>query len=301
MMKKIDEWLEMTINDQWEGRTIFSILLEEIGASKALIGHFRETDGIKRNDALADVNHKVCAGDRLSLHVFEKEPFHVIPTKQHISVLYEDDHFIILNKPANMSTHPNEPNDKNTLANGLAYYYEKQGLQLKVNHIHRLDYDTSGAIIFAKHALAQSILHKDLENRTIKRTYVAAVQGEIKQTKGTIDLAIGRDRHHPTRRRVSPKGQKAVTHYKVERYDKKQNMSIVSLQLDTGRTHQIRVHLSHIGHPIIGDALYGGRKTNKMKRQALHARKISLLHPLTRKKIEIVAPFPSDMLWLEEN
>ncbi|MEC2075576.1 RluA family pseudouridine synthase [Metabacillus fastidiosus] len=296
-MKKIGEWLEFIIKEEWKDRTVFSILSEEIGASKALIGQWRETNSIKRNDTLADVNHKVCSGDRLSLHVFKTEPFNVIPTEQDIAVLYEDDHLIILNKQANMNTHPNNPSDADTLANGLANYYKQHGIQTTINHIHRLDYGTSGAIIFAKHALAQAILHKDLENRIIKRTYLAAVQGKVKQKSGKIDLAIGRDRHHPTRRRVSPKGQKAITNYNVDYYDNKNNISILSLHLDTGRTHQIRVHLSHLGHPIIGDELYGG-KINKMKRQALHARKIRLIHPLTKEKIEVIAPLPPDMNWL---
>jgi 23S rRNA pseudouridine1911/1915/1917 synthase len=170
-------------------------------------------------------------------------------------------------------------------------------LQIRVRQVHRLDKDTSGAIIFAKHDLAHTLLNQALELRKIKRTYIAIIEGKLPQPKGKIDQPIGRDRHHATRRRVSPQGQRAITHYQVKQYVATNRLSIVSLQLDTGRTHQIRVHLSSIGHPIIGDVLYGGKK-GSIGRQALHALKVSLIHPFTAEKIEVEADFPSDMLLL---
>ena len=157
--------------------------------------------------------------------------------------------------------------------------YIAKGERRKIKHVHRLDRDTTGAILFAKHALAGSILDKTLEERSIKRTYFALVHGQLKRKKGTIQEPIGRDRHHPTKRRVSASGQPAITHYELLEYNSKQNLSLIQCQLDTGRTHQIRVHLSSIGHPIVGDKLYGGKPL--FERQALHAGKLVIPHPFT--------------------
>jgi 23S rRNA pseudouridine1911/1915/1917 synthase len=299
-MKRIGDWLEIDVPIEWTNNTVFSVLFNKLGASKALIQKWNKASAIKKNDQYADVNHKLLFGERLYLHIFKDEDYGVIPENQPLDILYEDDHLLIVNKRAGIETHPNTPNQKGTLANGIAYYYQVNGLKMRVRHIHRLDKDTSGAIIFAKHDLAQSLLDQDLHLRKIKRTYIAIVKGKLSQSKGKIDQPIGRDRHHATRRRVSPKGQSAITHYVVEQFLSKKNLSVVSLQLETGRTHQIRVHLSSIGHPIIGDVLYGGN--NKLiRRQALHAAKISLTHPLTKEKLEMKADFPLDILPLLKN
>lgn len=294
-LNRIGAWLEIKIPKEWANNSVFHVLSNDLGASKALIHKWNTASAIKKNDSKADVNHRLQLGDRLYLHIFGEEDYGVLPEYQTIDVLYEDDHMLIVNKKAGIDTHPNEPNQKGTLANGIAFYYQMNGLQIRVRHIHRLDKETSGAVIFAKHDLAHSLLDQDLQLRKIKRTYIAIAEGKLTHPKGKIDQPIGRDRHHATRRRVSPKGQKAITHYQVEKYILAKNLSVLALQLETGRTHQIRVHLSSIGHPIIGDVLYGGKK-EIISRQALHAAKVSLLHPLTGEKIEVEAEFPKDML-----
>ncbi|WP_338789570.1 RluA family pseudouridine synthase [Metabacillus sp. FJAT-53654] len=294
-LKQIGEWLEIVIPSKWTPNTVFHFLSKELGVSKALIQKWNNESAIKKNDSKADVNHRLYLGDRLYLHIFKNEDFGVIPEYRPIDVLYEDDHLLIVNKDAGIDTHPNVPGQKGTLANHIASYYQMNGLQIKIRHIHRLDKDTSGAIIFAKHDLANSLMDQALKLRKIKRTYIAFVEGKLPHLKGEINQPIGRDRHHATRRRVSPKGQTALTHYQVEQYLPAINLSIVSLQLDTGRTHQIRVHLSSIGYPIIGDVLYGG-KQGIISRQALHAAKVSLLHPITGEEINVEACLPKDML-----
>jgi 23S rRNA pseudouridine1911/1915/1917 synthase len=294
-LKRIGEWLEIDITKEWANSTVYHVLSKELGASKAIIKKWNAASAIKKNKQKADVNHKLELGDRLYLHLFGDEDYGVIPEYKIVDVLYEDDHLLIVNKEAGIDTHPNEPDQKGTLANAIASYYQMNGLQIRVRHIHRLDKDTSGAIIFAKHDLSHTLLDQALELRKVKRTYIAIVEGKFAQTKGIIDQPIGRDRHHATRRRISPNGQKAITHYQVEQYLSSKDLSIVSLQLDTGRTHQIRVHLSSMNHPIIGDVLYGGKK-GLMNRQALHAAKVSLTHPLTEEEIEVEAKFPKDML-----
>lgn len=296
-LKRVGEWLEVTVPKEWANATVFSFLTKKLGASKALIQKWNQSTAIKRNNTIADVNHKLEDKDRIYLHLFKEEEYGVLPENVPVNILYEDDHLIIVNKPAGMDTHPNEPNQKGTLANAVAFYYQLNGEQIRVRHIHRLDRDTSGAVIFAKHDLSQSILDQDLQVKKIKRTYLAIVKGKLSLLKGIIDKPIGRDRHHATRRRISPHGQKAITHYKVEKYDPNLNLSILSLQLETGRTHQIRVHLGSINHPIIGDTLYGGSQ-DLIKRQALHAKQIALFHPLTYEKIEVEADIPTDILSL---
>lgn len=293
-MRKKGEWFEWNVVQEWENHTIHYVLSEKIGASKALIQKLKENNAIRKNDKDADVNHLLSNGDRLLLRIFQDEEYGVTPEYQTIDVLFEDEHLIILNKQAGIDTHPNEPGQIGTLANALAFHFQMNGLSRRVSQIHRLDRDTSGAIIFAKDPLAHAILDKDLQDRNVKRTYLAAVGGKVKRKKERIELSIGRDRHHPTRRRVSPNGQPSITNYVVLEYLPKEDISILSLQLETGRTHQIRVHLSHIGHPIVGDTLYGGSK-NLIKRQALHAVRISLIHPITREPLDIPAAVPSDM------
>lgn len=227
-------------------------------------------------------------GSRLGLKLFAEEDFGVKPAYHEIDVLYEDDHMLILNKPAGMDTHPNEPMQEDTLANAAAFHLLAKGAYRQVKHIHRLDKDTTGAVLFAKHALAGGMLDQLLKERKIKRTYIAMADGVIKQKKGVIRKPIGRDRHHPTRRRVSPGGQDAVTHYEVAAIFPREQQTLVSCRLETGRTHQIRVHFSDMGHPLTGDRLYGGSPA--FPRQALHAAKLEVPHPFTEEAVVCYAP-----------
>lgn len=290
--RKKGEWLYLSIPSEWEGLSIASILKEKWNVPKTLLHHYRMNKSVKLNGEIISWSTFVKGKDSLQLHLFTNEEFGVIPEYKEVDVLFEDDHLLVVNKPAGMDTHPNETGQIGTLANAIAFYLQSQGIQTKVRHIHRLDKDTTGAVLFAKNKLVGAILDKMLENREIKRTYIALAQGRIKPAKGKIDAAIGKDRHHPTRRRVSPNGQKAISEYKVLEYLPKRDITVVELELQTGRTHQIRVHLSHIGHPILGDILYGGR--DDIARQALHAVKIRFIHPISGEYIESVAPFTDD-------
>lgn len=293
-MKKNGEWFNIPIPVEWEQLTVYHVLSKEIGASKAMISKWNQASMINRNNERTDVNHKLQKGDILQLQLFKQEDYGVVPENLPLDVLFEDPHLLIVNKQPGIDTHPNSPNQTGTLANAVAYHFQANGLQTKVRHIHRLDKDTSGALIFAKHDLAHSLLDTALEQRKIKRTYVAIVEGRMNKHQGVINSPIGKDRHHATRRRVSPTGQKAITHYQVEHYKSDKNLTVLSLQLETGRTHQIRVHLSSIGHPIIGDTLYGGSK-KYIDRQALHAVQIQLTHPITKEEIVTKATYPSDV------
>jgi len=291
---KKDSWCEVIISDEHSNQTIEEYLKIFWQFPKKLLHELRMEKGVKVNGEVKPWNTLILKGDHVDILLFKEEEYGVIPQNQSIAICYEDDHLLIVNKPFGVDTHPNEKGQLHTLANGVAYHFEKNGLKTKVRHIHRLDKDTTGGIVFAKHALSSAVLDLMLSQRMIKRIYTALVEGNVKTNDGTINEAIGRDRHHPTRRRVSPKGDRAVTHYIKIGYIPKKNISLLECQLDTGRTHQIRVHLSFLGYPIVGDNLYGS-KYKLLNRQALHASQVKFTHPFTREKLSINIPFPADI------
>ncbi|NMD72002.1 RluA family pseudouridine synthase [Bacillus sp. DNRA2] len=286
---KKGEWFQLIIPKDWNQFTIDHILREVWHGPKKLIHQLKMEKLVTVNGEQINWHKPLNSGDRFELKFFSEEEFGVIPAYFDIDVLYEDDHLLIVNKPQGMDTHPNEPSQTNTLANAVAFYLQAKGEYRRVLHIHRLDKDTTGAILFAKHSFIGAILDRMLEERQIKRTYVALVEGHIARRKATINQPIGKDRHHPTRRRISQTGQTAITHYKVLKEYKSKKCTLIQCRLDTGRTHQIRVHLSSIGHPLLGDVLYGSEAS--FPRQALHAIRLAFIHPLTGEKIECFAPF----------
>lgn len=293
-MNKKGEWCEILVPPYWNGITIDSLLKIEWQVPKKLLHRYRMENAVLVNGEKRRWSELLQEGEKLQIHMFPDEEYGVEPEFYDLEVIYEDDHVLIVNKPIGVDTHPAEQGGKGTLANYVAFHLQTEGIETKVRHIHRLDKDTSGGVVFAKHALAGVIMDRLLMERRIKRTYIALVEGKVKKKKGTIDEPIGRDRHHATRRRVSPKGDRAVTQYEVIQYDKEKNITLVKLQLETGRTHQIRVHMSYLGHPLLGDTLYGG-KTKLLSRQALHAAHISLLHPITKQQITAEISFPKDI------
>lgn len=285
-------WFELKIPEKWDKLTVDHLFRKVWEAPKKMIHQFRMEKSVMVNGETAVWERPLQTGDFLQIALFQEEDFGVIPDAIEIDVLFEDEHLLVVNKPAGMETHPNEDGQLHTLANAVAFHLKKKGEQRRVRHVHRLDKDTTGAVLFAKHAFSHALLDRMLNERTIKRTYLAIVQGIMKNRDGMIDQPIGRDRHHPTRRRVSKTGQNAVTHYRLVKTFPSKRLSMIECTLDTGRTHQIRVHLSSIGHPLAGDVLYGGKPI--FKRQALHARKLTFTHPLTEEKIECIAPFLDD-------
>lgn len=253
-------------------------------------------------------------GKRVALRLFPREEPQFPPDWDAPELLYEDDFCLVAAKPAGMPVHPSYPEQNGTLANAVAGHYQMTGQACRIRHIHRLDEDTTGPVLYAKNELAQLRLDEDMRAKRIGRSYLALVHGKLGAQRGTVDAPIGRDRHAAGRYRVSPGGDSAVTHY--ERLEVYGAYSLVRLTLDTGRTHQIRVHLSHLGHPLVGDKLYGGKQelvTGKSSgaattdslyipvvRQALHGERLTFLHPFTRERMEVLSPIPGDMArWLE--
>lgn len=299
--KRIGEWLEVTVPEKWNGMTVEKIMKKRWNVPRKLLHRFRTNKDVTLNNE--DVHWKntnVHTGDSLRIRLFAKQPLEVTPTYMDVDVLYEDDHLLVVNKPEGMFTHPNSEEQSDTLVNAVASYFQINGIEATPKYVHRLDKDTSGAVLFAKHDLAIAMLGEELKDRKIKRTYIAWAQGKVKPKKGTIKEPIGKDRHHPTRRRVSPNGQDAETHYERIDYSTSLQASLVKLQLQTGRTHQIRVHMSHIGHPLLGDELYGG-KGDFDGQQALHAAKLTFIHPFTEETVSTLAmPSEDSPLFTEE-
>ncbi|AUJ61729.1 RluA family pseudouridine synthase [Bacillus velezensis] len=298
-MKQNDRGLELLITEKHAGQWLFSVLKSEFQASKPVITEWMNQKSIQVNRTSPKNNIILKTGDRLFIDLQEKTGSSVIPEYGEPDILFEDRHMLIANKPAGMPTHPNEEGQTGTLSNLIAYHFQINGEQAKVRHVHRLDRDTSGAVVFAKHRLAHAILDRQLETKTLKRTYIAAAEGKVTPKKGTVDSPIGRDRSHSVRRRVSPGGQAAVTHYKVKGYHPGAQLTLAELELETGRTHQIRVHMASIGHPLAGDDLYGGSRA-LFHRQALHAKKVSVFHPISGEEIVAEAPMPADLAHFTE-
>ncbi len=207
-------------------------------------------------------------------------------------LLYEDDFCAVFLKPVGMPVHESHPGQSGTLDEAVALHMLAKSDLLPVRHIHRLDDDTSGPVLYSKNDLAQWVLDEAMRAKRIDRRYIAIVHGRLAFQSGTVNAPIGKDRH-TARRRVSPNGEQAVTHYEL--VETIGNASVVRLQLETGRTHQIRVHMSHIGHPLVGDRLYGGDGM-LLPHQALHGERLLFPHPWTGLSIEAKAPSPA---WLE--
>lgn len=286
-------WAEYTVTPDMAGKTLEEILTGPMEISRRMIQKLTRRKGILLNKKTAFLKRQVKVGDIVKAKIEFKETTSLNPVAMDLDVVFEDSDILILNKPAGISVHPVGQDSSITLAHGVAHHLKLQGLNTKVRPVHRLDRDTSGLIVFAKNPYAHQYLDQQLKNNSLKRKYIAVVEGHFENQEGVLDFPIGRHPQHPTKRAVTPKGESAITNYHLQKELK--NASIIELALETGRTHQIRVHLSHIGHPIIGDKLYGGKITLGIKRQALHAIKIKLNHPTTKKDVELSAPIPEDI------
>jgi len=242
---------------------------------------------IKVNNKEVGLDYVINKKDNISIQIDEFEVSKSKPWEFPLDIIYEDEDILLLNKPISILVHT-DGSDEHTLENAVSYYYQSNNINRQVRHIHRLDYDTSGVILYAKHFLAHSFLSHQIEHKEFKKTYVAIIQGQMKNKEGRIELSIGRDRHNSNKYLVSSNGKEAITNYKTLNY--KNGKSLVEIDLETGRTHQIRVHFSHLNHPLIGDKLYG----IKASRLMLHSYRISFIHPRNMNQVAFKAPVPKD-------
>lgn len=286
--------LYYTITNQEEGKEILSFLREK-GFSKNILSSMKTiSDAILLNGEKAFGRTKLKEGDFLRIRIPETEASpHIVPSEIPLPVLYEDEDLLIINKPANMPIHPSQGNYENTLANAAAWYFQQKGQTFVYRCINRLDRDTTGALILAKNALSAALLGNQMQKRQIRRTYLALSEG-MTPDSGTICAPIAREKDSVITRIVDfESGEKAVTHF--ERLDFSNGLSLLELHLETGRTHQIRVHLKHLGFPIPGDYLYNPHY-EKISRQALHSYQLDFSHPITGKTLTFTAPVPDDFV-----
>ena len=234
------------------------------------------------------------SGDILTVHIRETESSpNIPPVELPLDIVYEDEDIVVVNKPAGMPVHPSLNNYRNSLANALMYYYQQQGKPFIFRCTNRLDRDTSGLTVIAKHMVSSSILSSMTARHEIEREYLAVVRGSVVPSSGTIDAPIGRTGSSLIERKIDfEHGERAVTHYHVVKEEN--GHSLVSLILETGRTHQIRIHMKYIGFPLVGDYLYNP-DMEYIQRQALHSCRLSFQHPITGKHMKFTADLPEDM------
>ena len=284
----MDKKFGILIDDTLSGKTVKE-LLHRNGVSSTLMTELKESkDGILLNGKKVFVNEKVKTGDRLLITLKDKRS-DIAPSDIPLLVLYEDEDIIAVNKPRNMPIHPSQNHHGDTLANALMHYFLGEDFTFRV--ITRLDKDTSGVVLLAKNPLSGAILGEAMKKGSIKKEYLALVNGKMNPEKGEINAPIGRREKSVILRCVTPLGKEAITFY--ETLQSNGDYSLVKLSPLTGRTHQIRVHLSYIGNPIYGDDLYGAAQ--KDERVRLHCSEISFCHPITGEEMTIEAPLMEDM------
>ena len=288
--------LEYNITAQDNGVTI-SDYLKKQGFSHAVIVQLKKIpESILLNGKWEYMSTRLNDGDCLFIHFEETEGSeNIVATNLPLSICYEDEDILVVNKPADMPIHPSMNNYDNTLANAVCHYYQTQGIPYTFRCVNRLDRDTTGLTILAKHLISSAILNSEVSVRGISREYLAIVKG-FTEDEGTVNAPIGRKEGSTIERQIDVlHGETAITHYKrLANQNGLSLISLVQLQLETGRTHQIRVHMKSIGHPLIGDFLYNPDFT-KINRQALHSYRLRFTHPVTKKPLVFTAPLPEDM------
>lgn len=291
----MDRILTYTITKDADGWSILRFL-KEIHCSHSVITRLKKTEcGILVNGEWVHVTHLLKAGDTLVLKLTEPESAvqSILPCSLPVSIVYEDADLLVVNKPSGMPVHPSLGHFENTLANAAAYHAQQKHESYPFRCISRLDRDTSGLTVIAKHAYSSCILNEQMRERKIQRIYYAIAEGKT-DTEGTIYAPIARKKDTIIERTVDfLSGEAAITHYQRLAY--KDGLSFLRLYLETGRTHQIRVHMQYTGHPLIGDFLYNPKDT-RMKRQALHAGNLKFVHPVREELLQFTAPLPEDML-----
>ena len=279
--------LKYIANQEDDNTTIKHILRDRLKISSRLLNKLKMNEKILVNDIPVFSNYIVHYNDKITVKIDFEETDYIKAEEMNLEIIYEDEYFLAINKEAGIVVHPSSNHLSGTLANGVKFYLNNNK---KIRAINRLDRDTSGIVLFAKNEYIQELMITDTQ---ITKEYLAIVEGILDNKKGTIDKPIARKNGSIMERCVSEEGQKAITHYEVIK-ESKTNLSVVKLNLETGRTHQIRVHLAYSNAPILGDSLYG--KTSELiNRQALHAYKMEFIHPITGENICILASIPDDM------
>ena len=292
------ETLEFTAAPADAGQRLDRWLAGQAGApSRSALQGLMEAGYVRRNGAPANKKDKLAAGDRIALTLPDPQPIEAQPQDIPLDIVYEDDHLLVVNKPKGMVVHPAPGNPDGTLVNALLYHCRGRlsgvGGAIRPGIVHRIDKDTSGLLVVAKDDLTHQGLSEQMAVHAIHRVYHAVVYGNIRQDAGTIEAPIGRDPRDRKRMAVTPgQGKRACTHWQVlERFGR---FTLLACRLETGRTHQIRVHMAHIGHPLAGDPVYGPRSViRELQGQCLHAKELGFRHPVTGQELRFDSPLPA--------
>ena len=272
--------------------TINQILKKEFDISTILLNKLIKNKKVLLNGNICDTRVFPNVGDCITVDLSTPEDnSNIVPTNIPLDIIYEDSWLLIVNKPAGIAVHPSILHYDNSLSNGVKFYFDKIGLNKKIRPVNRLDCNTSGLVLFAKCEYIQECLIKQMQANIFKKEYLAICNGIFDEKQGIINLPIARKENSIIERCVSENGQKSITHYNVLK--ESNNLSLVNCALETGRTHQIRVHMSAIGHPLIGDSLYG-TDSDFIDRQALHCYKLQFIHPVTKCNLDFLCSLPCD-------
>lgn len=286
--------LTHTVTQEEAGARVDVILRRALGLTGSVIRRVKWLpDGILLDGQKTYPNVPVTAGQVLDVAVDdpERRP-NILPAPGPLDIVFEDDHLVVVNKQAGVLVHPVVPEQTDTLGNFLLWHYQATGQKGTLFHpVHRLDRGTTGLLVAAKHPSAQTYLKEQLHTADFRREYLAITVGAPSPLGGSVDAPIAHAPDSPIAHRVDPNGLRAVTHYKTLQAGP---LSLVALRLDTGRTHQIRVHMAHIGHPLLGDFLYGTEDA-RISRPALHSYQLTFRHPITRELLTFTQPLPEDM------
>lgn len=278
--------LKVVIDSRFDNKTIYDFLeYYHLGKEKTKKVLFILNDSVALKNAVLHLN------DVLQLDYQDEIDF--IPVDKKLDILYEDDNLLIVNKPKGMLVHPDSKDKVGTLVNLVSNYYHKTNQNISVKYLHRIDMDTTGIVVFAKDILTAAKLGFEIANHTFCRRYLCIASGKFTEDSGIYDNPIAENRYIANKKRVSPTGKSAITHYKVIKRLRK-NLNVCSVELKTGRTHQIRVHFSYHGHPLVGDQLYNGN-CNILNRQALHSYEVDFIHPIKNERVYVKCDLPSDM------
>lgn len=286
--------LELTVE---EPEKVDTLLRRRLNCSSAVIRAAKKyADGILLDGHHATTADMAGRGQVLSILLSDRENGGLESTQGPVEIAYQDEDLLAVNKAAGVAVHPGPGHHADTLGNFLTYYYKKQGVPFVYRPVHRLDRNTSGLMVVARNAHVQELLKHQLHTGAFQRIYLAVCAGVPQRDEGVIDMPIGRAEGSILMRRVRADGDRAVTHYKL--LSTNGQRSLIQLRLETGRTHQIRVHMAWLGHPLIGDFLYGREQPELISRTALHSFRLNLIQPLTGQPVELTAALPEDMVSL---